>query len=453
MIRECGVGVMGIRACGRRRRGILISFGRENKIEDMAGHVSADMRGRDRERGRQGSAALAVCPSLIFLGFLFGLGLILYFRTHFIVFLSFALPAGLLLIVAIVYRLYLWLRPRRQELCRKASLLDTLDLGHGTAAMLQSRSAFRAGEDSVCLAHAGLAYVRALGDCSGAKRERLFLDLGAGAGFVGILLALLCQNLRGILVEWLPGQAYLAGVNIRRTGLEKRLRWIETDARDYVPVTGKQSAWMAARSVLPAAYVAALQDRAKLYREACGERCPPSLAVADLRAQAASVDLLLCNPPYRRTTGKALAEMGNLTAVARLAPSVRPDRAPAQDPERFLARWDYGLQAADIARSAAFFLRPDGRAIVLYPSEREHELCQAFAEEAFYLCRRRRIRYRRDKEKNMTLYHFARLTCAEEGELVLREADGSFTAEAARYYLPEAMPGKAEGETTEGELT
>jgi tRNA1(Val) A37 N6-methylase TrmN6 len=98
-----------------------------------------------------------------------------------------------------------------------ASETDDAFLG-GRLRLLQPRAGYRAGVDAVLLA----ATVEA------APGIRV-LDVGAGAGCVGLCVACRLPDTRVIMVEREAGLAALARRNVERNGLDHRVRVVEAD--------------------------------------------------------------------------------------------------------------------------------------------------------------------------------------------------------------------------------
>ena len=86
----------------------------------------------------------------------------------------------------------------------------------GRLSLLQSRAGHRAGTDAVLLAAA-------------APEADSFVDVGAGVGTAGLILALRCPLARGILLEADPAAAALARRNCALNGLAPRVDVAEAD--------------------------------------------------------------------------------------------------------------------------------------------------------------------------------------------------------------------------------
>ena len=90
----------------------------------------------------------------------------------------------------------------------------------GALRILQPKDGYRAGVDAVLLAASAPA--------KAGRRERV-LDVGAGAGVVGLAVARRIADAEVVLVERDPRLAELARANIERNGLSQRVRVIEAD--------------------------------------------------------------------------------------------------------------------------------------------------------------------------------------------------------------------------------
>ena len=133
---------------------------------------------------------------------------------------------------------------------------------------------------------------------------------------------------------------------------------------------------------------------------------------------AEKCSLVVCNPPYGRAGGGLLSE---------------------SDTKR-IARHEGELKAEDVARSASRLLKSGGRLCVVFPAPRAFEMMQAM--EANRLAPKR-IRTVHGVEGRAP--RFVLLDAVKDGgsmlhwlePLVLRHADGAFTAEWKRIYRME----------------
>lgn len=166
----------------------------------------------------------------------------------------------------------------------------------GALSVLQPRAGYRAGLDAVMLA--------AVVSANGGRPVRV-LDIGAGVGTAGLCVARRLPSAEVVLLEREPALAALAGENIRRNGLDDRVR------------------------VVTAAVGA---------------------AAAELRALGLfeeSFSHVIANPPYHDTAAGTLApDAGKATAHAM--------------PDEELQHW---------ARFMARMSAPRGRAVIVHKAE------------------------------------------------------------------------------------
>ena len=175
---------------------------------------------------------------------------------------------------------------------------ETLDaLFHGKVKLFQSRSGYRFSLDSLLLAH--FVTLKA--------RERA-IDLGTGNGVIPLILAHRHHDVAITAVEIQPAMAERAARNVRLNRLESQIHICLGDIRE-----------------------------------------------ADAIASAASFDVAVCNPPYRRAVS------------GRISPN----------DEKRIARHESRGALGDFLRAADFFLRPRGRIAVVYLAERAVDLLSA----------------------------------------------------------------------------
>ena len=103
------------------------------------------------------------------------------------------------------------------------------DLGRAGMRLIQPRRAFRYGTDSVLLA-----------DFAASCPARRAVDLGAGSGVIGILLAARKPETAVDCVELRPEASALCARNIALNGLEARMRSIEADLREAAKLLGHE---------------------------------------------------------------------------------------------------------------------------------------------------------------------------------------------------------------------
>ena len=176
----------------------------------------------------------------------------------------------------------------------------------GKLRILQPKEGYRAGIDAVLLAAA--APMRA------SRKDRV-LDVGAGAGVVGLAVAQRMPRAQVTLVERELALAGLARSNIARNGFETRARIVQADVSRQ------------------------LDD------------------LPELRLDAESFDHVLANPPYNpEGAGTVSTEM--LKAASNVMPGGN------------LARW---------ARFMAAMARPGGSATMIHRADAVGEVLSAFA--------------------------------------------------------------------------
>lgn len=143
------------------------------------------------------------------------------------------------------------------------------DLQRDGMRIIQNRTGFRFGEDSVFLAHHAAALVQP-------GRAVRIADLGTGSGIVAILLASLLPDARLAGLELLPRLAGMAARSVALNGLDGRVRILACDLRSQ-----------------------------------------------DL-PEAGSFDLAVCNPPYREP-GRGIPPADPVRAAATLETTLTPD--------------------------------------------------------------------------------------------------------------------------------
>jgi tRNA1Val (adenine37-N6)-methyltransferase len=230
--------------------------------------------------------------------------------------------------------------------------VDTL-LG-GSVTLVQPARGFRVSLDPVLLT----AFV--------ARPFGRFLDIGCGAGAVSFLLLARDAAATGVAVEIQPALAALAEEGRARNGWDARL----------------------------------------------------SIRRGDVRAldlPAASFDLVVTNPPFRRVAG------GHLSP----------------DPSRAMANHEVTLALAEWADVAARAVRPGGRVAAVFPADRADELCAALQASGLSPARLRRVHPHADRPPTRVLVEAVRgaATLLVEPPLIVHAQAGSgerFTAEVSR---------------------
>jgi tRNA1Val (adenine37-N6)-methyltransferase len=181
---------------------------------------------------------------------------------------------------------------------RRGETLDTLF--DGKLRIFQSRAGYRFSLDALLLAH----FVMIKG------RDKI-VDLGTGNGVIPLVLATLHRSAILTGVELQPAMIERARRNVQLNGLEKRIQILSGDVR-------------------------------------AGERL----------AAAASFDVAVCNPPYRKPSS------------GRISPN----------DERQIARHETQGGLGDFLRTGAFLLRPKGRMAIVYSAGRSIDLLSAMRE-------------------------------------------------------------------------
>jgi tRNA1Val (adenine37-N6)-methyltransferase len=181
---------------------------------------------------------------------------------------------------------------------RRGETLDTLF--DGKLRIFQSRAGYRFSLDALLLAH----FVTIKG------RDKI-VDLGTGNGVIPLVLATLHRSAILTGVELQPAMIERARRNVQLNGLEKRIQILSGDVR-------------------------------------AGERL----------AAAASFDVAVCNPPYRKPSS------------GRISPN----------DERQIARHETQGGLDDFLRTGAFLLRPKGRMAIVYSAGRSIDLLSAMRE-------------------------------------------------------------------------
>jgi tRNA1Val (adenine37-N6)-methyltransferase len=165
---------------------------------------------------------------------------------------------------------------------------------NGRLRVVQSRGGYRFSIDAVILAH----FIRLRGT------ERL-LDLGTGCGIIPLILAFRHPRLRVWGVELQSELAALASANVIANRMQERVGIIAGDMRDL-----------------------------------------------DAAATGGVVDVVVCNPPFRRT------------GTGRQNPSA----------QRAVARHEIGIGLAEILKVVRRMLKTRGRLVMIHAAERLGEL-------------------------------------------------------------------------------
>jgi tRNA1Val (adenine37-N6)-methyltransferase len=190
---------------------------------------------------------------------------------------------------------------RNREVTSSADRGETLDvLFDGKVSLFQSRTGYRFSLDALLLAH----FVTIKG------REKI-VDLGTGNGVIPLVLAILHRSAILTGVELQPAMIERARRNVQLNGLERRIQILSGDVR-------------------------------------AGERI----------AAAASFDVAVCNPPYRKP------------GSGRLSPS----------DEKQIARHETQGDLGNFLHAGAFLLRPKGRLAIVYLAGRSIDLLSAMRE-------------------------------------------------------------------------
>jgi tRNA1Val (adenine37-N6)-methyltransferase len=178
---------------------------------------------------------------------------------------------------------------------------ETLDtLFDGTLRIFQSRAGYRFSLDALLLAQ----FVTI-------KRREKIVDLGTGNGVIPLVLATVHRSATVTGVELQPAMIERARRNVQLNGLERRIQILSGDVR-----------------------------------------------AAERIAAAASFDVAVCNPPYRKPSS------------GRLSPN----------DEKQIARHETQGDLGDFLRAGASLLRPKGRMAIVYSAGRCVDLLSAMRE-------------------------------------------------------------------------
>lgn len=263
-------------------------------------------------------------------------------------------------------------------LCRPGERID--DLQRDGLRILQDPARFCFGMDAVLLA----AYVQM-------KKARRGLDLGTGNGILPLLLSARtdCAHLTGLEIQ--AASADLAARSVLLNGLEDRISIVRGDIRE-----------------------------------------------ADRLFQAASFDLITCNPPYRPVGTGKLSGRDPLCP----APGASAQRTPQDiDPDlldpRAVARHELLCTFDDVVCTAAGLLRPGGHFYLVHRPLRLAEILTKLCVGGLEPKRMRLVYPHADEAPNMVLLDCVRGGAPElrvEAPLIVYEQDGTYTRELRKLY-------------------
>ena len=222
--------------------------------------------------------------------------------------------------------------------------------------IIQDKKGFRFGIDAVLLA-----------DFAQAGPGEKVMDLGSGSGIIPLLLAARGRGSHITGIEIDGRTALLAQRNIAENGLEDRISVIRGDLREAATMFGR-----------------------------------------------ASFDVVVSNPPYRKTgTGKLPA-----------------------DPALVAARHEVCCTFDDVAAASEALLTQEGRLYIVHRAERETEIIETLRAHALHPARVRRVRPFADRKPNLILIEASRTEApaVTEEPLTVYSAPGVYTDEIYRIY-------------------
>lgn len=205
-------------------------------------------------------------------------------------------------------------------------------------------------------------------------RIKKIADLGAGSGIIGILLAKKYTESEVLLIELQESLARLAEKNIALNKLEKRVKVVRADIKNYN------------------------QDL--------------SLVTAD---SLQSFDLVVSNPPFRKT------KTGLLSA----------------GDEKAIARHEIKLSLSDLVKAASSLLKYHGRFCIIHLPERLIEIIDIMRQNALELKRLRFIHSRLSSEAKMVLIEAVKggkTGIKTEKPFFIYNENGSYTDEMRKIY-------------------
>ncbi len=234
-------------------------------------------------------------------------------------------------------------------------------LFNGELVCLQHRCGYRFSMEAVLVAHF----------CRPRPGNRV-LDLGAGCGVIGLILAYRHPDITLTGLEFQHDLAKLASENVQQNNLQDRFRIYEADLRHP------------ARAVDPESF-----------------------------------DLIVCNPPYRKTgTGRINRE-----------------------DECALARHELKAVIHDVVRAAVFSVRNRGTAVFVYPAVRSAALISALQEQKLMVKRLQPVySYPGDGRARLVLVEAVKNGGEEcllmEPFYIYSRKNGPYSMEMQQLYLP-----------------
>lgn len=211
------------------------------------------------------------------------------------------------------------------------------------------------------------------------QRAGEIIDMGAGAGIIGILLAKKYPKSRVMLIELQESLVKLAGGNIALNGLSERVYIVRADVRDFLNVTKEA------------------KER-EFFK--------------DFHAR---YDLAVSNPPFRKLkTG--LLNCGD---------------------EKAIARHEIMLSLKDLIKASAYLLKHHGRLCIIHLPERLYEIMAFMRENNIEPRRLRFVHSNSHSEAKMVLIEAVKggkpdLTI--EKPFFIYNDDGSYTTEMDAIY-------------------
>lgn len=211
------------------------------------------------------------------------------------------------------------------------------------------------------------------------QRAGEIIDLGAGTGIIGILLAQKYPKSNVLLVELQESLAKLAQRNIELNGLGERIKIIKADVRDFVNMNNQ------------------IDDG------------------ASSKYLDSKYDLAVSNPPFRKLKS-GLLNCGD---------------------EKAIARHEIMLSLKDLIKASAYFLKHHGRLCIIHLPERLSEIITFMRQHNIEPRRLRFVHSNLYSEAKMVLIEAVkggRPDMKVEKPFFIYENDGSYTAEMDAIY-------------------
>ena len=230
---------------------------------------------------------------------------------------------------------------------------------NGKIKVVQNQAGYRFSIDAVLLAYQAAPR-------SGDK----IVDLGAGCGIISLIIAFRRPDVRIYAVELQPQLAELAAANVNQNRLADRIDVLCADMK-----------------------------------------------LLNRKMTAGPLDLIVCNPPYRRP------------GSGRLNP----------DSQRAIARHEIKANLGDVLQTARRMLRTAGRLVTIYPAERTTDILSQMRKERIEPKLIRMVHSSPDAEARLILVEGVkegRPGLKVSSALIIYDQKGDYTAEVKQMLAP-----------------